>query len=612
MLRFKQVFLRILKYLNAIRIGFLNVIFVLIVLLFAGIWFFQPDDLSIERDSVLVLNPQGYLVEQQTVVPLIEQLRGDPFGSSDAAEVSVYSVLAAIDHAIYDDRILGIVLDLRYFWGGGLSKLQQVGAKLAKYREETGRPVYAFGDYYSQSQYYLAAHASHVILDEAGSVDIRGFYAYQTYISDLLEKFKIDAHIFRAGEFKSASEPYQRSEMSSEARVATESWLNALWQSYLADIRAHRIIDPRALSGVWVDHLMLREENAYSDSSYALQSGLADELMSRIEFNERLESDLSETDNPLARIHFNDYLQVRERELGTSTHEHPIVEVITLSGAIYYGAGSQTSVGSDTIIQALEQALENDNVKAVLLRIDSPGGSAFASELIRKQVVRLREAGKPVVVSMSSVAASGGYWVALGAETIFAKETTLTGSIGVFGMVFTVPEALADIGVYSDGVATSELPIIDSFRSLPDSAKHILQLDVERTYEQFLNLVVTHRGLTYEEALAGANGRVWTGKQALELGLVDQIGDISAATQHAAELAGLENYVVRRAEPELSALQQWVQRFMNQTAIDSSPLAPQQALAPLSWQRIKTEIETLSVYNDPNYVYARCLSCMEY
>ncbi|RTE87271.1 MULTISPECIES: signal peptide peptidase SppA [Gammaproteobacteria] len=585
-----------------------NLVFIILVL-FAGLLMFSgPDYTEIPESGYLVINPNGYLVEQVSYTPLIEQIRNNSFsGQRDVSEISVYDLMAAVDHASQDERISGIVLDLRYFAGGGLSKLTQFADKLIEYREQTGKPVYAFGEYYSQSQYYVAAHATEVFLDPAGSVDLQGFYTYQTYLSGLLERLNIKAHIFKAGDYKSSVEPFSRNSMSPEAREATSSWLNQLWSYYIDNVTEHRIVDQRVASGLLADYLSIYEEVGYKRSELAVRAGLVDTLSSRQAFYDHA-SETAEH-NDFTQISYRDYLQTREHEIGATEHDLPEVRVITVSGEIYYGHSGQTSnAGSFDVINEIQEAREDDNVKAVLLRIDSPGGSAFASELIRTELIALKESGKPVFASFGSTAASGGYWIGLAADRIFATPSTLTGSIGVFGIVFTMEEALSNVGIQSDGIASTEYPFIDSFQDLSQSAEVILQRDVDTTYEQFVGLVAESRAMNYNQALTAANGRVWTGTQALSHGLVDEIGDITEAINSLAEHAELENYIVNRSSKERSFFAQWVSQLFNSKAVESNLFNQQrQTLLP----RVLNELEHIEQYNDPRNVYARCYSCQE-
>lgn len=596
------------KALNTTRKLLLNLLFFILLGLCLTYLLSGPNYEEVPENGFLVLNPKGYLVEQKSHTPFIEQLRNNSLGGqNEVSEIELYDLIAAIDYAMHDERVQGIVLDLAYFRGGGLSKLEQVGDKLAEYREVTSKPIYAFGDYFTQSQYLLAAHASEVILDPAGSVNIQGFYTYQSYIAGLLERLSIQAHIFKAGDYKTAVEPFARSNMSPEAREATQSWLSELWQHYVDTLGQHRVLDPRIASGRLADYLSIYEEVGFKESELALRAGLVDTLSSREQFDQKLRI---EPDSNISKISYDSYIQTRRNEIEVVNHELPEIRVVHISGEIYYGRSDYSgNTGSYDAIRALHDAKEDENVKAILLRIDSPGGSAFASELIRQAVNAIREQGIPIFASFGSTAASGGYWVGLGAEKIYAAPTTLTGSIGVFGIVLTVQDALSNIGIESDGVATTEFPVIDNFQTLSQSAELLLQTNVNKTYEQFVTLVAEAREMSYEEAEFVANGRVWTGQQAEARGLVDGVGDISFAIAELAEHAALESYVVERPRSTPSKLSQFVRGIFVQSFELFTPhhVQNQSAVVP----RLMNELKHIEMYNDPHAIYARCYSCQE-
>ncbi|RUO35001.1 signal peptide peptidase SppA [Aliidiomarina soli] len=606
------------RIINATRIVLLNVIFFVLLILFITVLSTGEDIPEVPEDGLLVINPHGILVEEETYVAPFDMFFQEAFNSGpEIPEVNVHHLVATINEAINDERIGGIVLDLRHFSGGGLSKMQMVGERLNAFRE-SGRPVFAVGDYYTQSQYYLASHADTLYLNPMGAVNIEGFHYYQMYFKNLLEKLKINQHIFQVGQYKSAVEPFMREDMSAEAREANQAWLNELWTQYLNGVQLHRDIAPEIASGRIEDFMRVFERSGNDQAQMALDSGLVDRLASREEMRVDLinMAGLDTDKNTYRHITLEDYqhaLRAAQRPQIGETGQ-PEVAVIVGRGAIMDGSRRAGEIGGDSLAAELREARLNDNVKAVVLRIDSPGGSAFASEIIRQEIVELREAGKPVVASMSSTAASGGYWIAAGADEIIAAPTTITGSIGVFGLFLTFEDSLEHIGVNMDGLSTTEMPYFNTAKQLEPAAEQLIQNSIEQVYQQFLTLVADARNMTTAEVHEVAQGRVWTGQAALDLGLVDALGEIDLAIARVAELAELEadSFKVSWPETHLSPAEAFVAEMFGtamtwlperEAAVQPSGLA-EKALLQV-WQDVKI----LNQFNDQEGVYMRCLQC---
>ena len=456
-------------------------------------------------------------------------------------QVLVSDLVETIDRAAEDDRIEMLVLDLRAFTGGGLSKLEEVAQAIDRFREEEKRAV-AYAHVYGQSSYLLAAHCDEVLLDPMGEVAVRGFASYRNYYREAIEKLDVDYHVFKVGEFKSALEPYLRDDMSQEDRESTLDWLGDLWTGYRTDVLAARDLDPGKFDDFVQNYAGLLRKAGGDTGKAALAAGLVDRLVGLDGLEQELAEELGDTtDQPYRHVRHDDYLMT-VRPAGPPRHLYDDgVAVVVGTGLILPGDQPPGTIGGRTLVQLLEEAREDDRVKAIVLRLDTGGGSAFASEEIRRKLEQLRADGKPVVVSMGSVAASGGYWIATAADEIWASPNTLTGSIGIFSGLPTFERSLARMGIYTDGVATAPLAGgISLDRTLSGPIADVLQQGVEHGYQQFLERVASARDKSIEEVDEIARGRVWSGRDALELGLVDNLGDLDDAIARAVALAGLD------------------------------------------------------------------------
>ncbi|RUO38386.1 signal peptide peptidase SppA [Aliidiomarina shirensis] len=602
-------------FINGLRRVIVNLVF-FILLIGVIVILSQGEDVpTVPEGGLLVLNPSGILVEEATYLSASDRFFNEAVGSSATPETDLHAFLATIDDAAADDRVSGVVLDLRNFWGGGLSKLQMIADRLEKVRA-AGKPIIAHGNSFTQSQYFIASQADTVYLNPQGSVAVDGYHMYPTYFSSLLEKLKVTTYIFRVGDFKSAVEPYSRDSMSAEAREANQDWVDAMWAEYLSGITRHREVAPEILSGNMDDFLALFEQADNSQANLALNAGLVDNLAHSEEIRQALIDigGYDEDKKSFRAIGWRAYKQAvaaERSEENQKANDADEVRVVFASGTILDGYQPTGTVGGATLSNRLRDIRLDDSVKAVVLRIDSPGGSAFASEQIRQELLLLREAGKPVVSSMSSVAASGGYWIAAGTDQIVAPSSVITGSIGVFGMFFSIDESLAEVGVYSDGVSSTDFPYIDITRPLSEPAQRALQGGVDRIYQDFLELVANARGMTTEAVHEVAQGRVWTGTKALELGLIDRIGELDDATAIAAELAGLEEYQVTFPSPELSGFDAFLAELFNGASVllPESMFTKTPTLTEKAIQRAINEVQAINEFNDPQHVYMRCLEC---
>lgn len=474
----------------------------------------------------------------------------------------------------------------------------------------TGKPIYAYGAFYNQSQYYLASYADKVYLAPDGAVLIKGYSAYSMYYKTLLEKLDVTTHVFRVGTYKSAVEPFLRDDMSDAAKESATRWVSQLWGAYVDDVASNRQIETSVLTPT-MDEFLKELEAADGDlAALSKQLGLVDALVTKQQVNQAMvEAFGSDGDGGFNAVGYYEYLASMPYDLPEQPDNQ--VAVIVASGTIMDGEQPRGTVGGDTTAALLKQAREDDSVKSVVLRVDSPGGSAFASEVIRNEVQALRDAGKPVVVSMSSVAASGGYWISMNANKIMAQPTTITGSIGIFSVVTTFEKGLNNLGINTDGVGTSPFSGVGVTTGISEGASKAFQMGIENGYKRFITLVANNRNMSVTDVDSVAQGRVWTGKDALERGLVDQIGDFDDAVALAAELGGMEKYDIYWVEEPLSPAQQFVQDIMQQVklslGLDISAWVPQ-SLLPVATQ-LQQQASLLESFNDPKGQYVLCLTC---
>ncbi|GMG88550.1 signal peptide peptidase SppA [Biformimicrobium ophioploci] len=590
-----------------LRTLFANLIFLLILLLIGSVLFGDKEDpYRIPDKGALRIAPSGVLVDeltQQSTLPLL--LGAEP----QQTETRVKDLVDAIDHAAGDARINAIVMELDSMVGGSLSKLEEIGAALQKFKK-SGKPIYAIADNYTQSQYYLASHADQVYLNPMGSVLLTGFGAFRNYYKSALEKLKINFHVFRVGDYKDFVEPFLRDDMSPASRENNQRWLNALWTEYAEHVSTLRDLPADSIDKFIHTLPQQLESHAGSWAEAAKSAGLVDDLSHRRQVVSKLQKEVGKNKDgdSYQSIEAINYIRhIRLTSIEDRSRKGKI-GLVTASGSIVDGKAPPGQIGSATLVQRLYKA-QKEKVNAVVLRIDSGGGSSFASEEIRQAVLALRNDGIPVIMSMGSVAASGGYWIAAGADKIWASPSTITGSIGVFGAFPTFEESLEHIGIYNDGVGTSKLAgAMRLDRPLSPMAESLLQQGVENTYARFLALVAEARNSTPEEIDKIAQGQVWTGRDAKQLGLVDELGGLQEAIADAAQIAELEDYRVVEIERDLNALEKFL-RTLNQ-GVDARIEAN---LPLLAWlQNIDPALASghlLSTFNDPRAIYARCLDC---
>ncbi|MGF1852310.1 signal peptide peptidase SppA [Vibrio satsumensis] len=604
-----MIFKGIWKLITFVRLALVNLFFLLSIAIIYFVYFHsdtaQP---TVPQESALVLNLSGPIVEQSRYINPMDSVTGSLLGKDLPKENILFDIVETIRYAKDDDNVTGIVLALKELPETNLTKLRYIAKALNEFKA-SGKPIYAVGDFYNQSQYYLASYATKVYMSPDGGVLLKGYSAYSLYYKTLLEKLDVNTHVFRVGTYKSAIEPFIRDDMSDAAKESASRWLSQLWGAYVDDVSNNRQIDAKTLNPSMETFLKELESVDGDIAKLAEKLGLVDELATRqqvrLELADVFGSDGQDSYNAFG---YYEYLATMLPDMTSESHD---VAVIVASGAIMDGKQPRGTVGGDTTAALLRQARNDDKVKAVVLRVDSPGGSAFASEVIRNEIEAIKQAGKPVVVSMSSLAASGGYWISMGADKILAQPTTLTGSIGIFSVITTFEKGLNDIGVYTDGVGTSPFSGIGITTGLSDGAKDAFQMGIENGYRRFISLVGENRGMEVDAVDKIAQGRVWTGQDAIQKGLVDEIGDFDDAVAAAASLAELESYNIYWVEEPLSATEQFIQEFMNQVqmsiGLDIQSMIPS-SLQPVT-QQLAQDSQLLGNFNDPQGRYAFCLNC---
>jgi protease-4 len=564
---------------------------------------------SVPKSAALVIAPEGQLVEELSNDPVRRALGGASGGP--APETLLRDVTDAIEAAKTDARIKLIVLDLSELKPSGMSKLQEFGAALREFRAG-GKRVVAVGDTLDQTQYYVAAQAGELYLDPLGLVYIDGFSYYRMFLKDAIDKLGIDVNVFRAGTFKSYTEQYSRSDMSPTEREESSVWLGSLWSAYQRDVTRARSLPPTALEE-YVAQAPAALTSLQGDAAkLALQRGLVTALKSRRELADELKALVGEdADNhSFNAVQLAPYIAAVRAKRVLKGRSDARVGVVVAAGEILNGRQPPGTIGGDSTADLLREARYDDNVKAVVLRVDSPGGSMFASEQILREVRSLRKSGKPVVVSMSTYAASGGYYIAAAANEIFASPTTLTGSIGVFAVVPTFEHTLQKLGVAVDGIGTTPLAgDMRLDRALTPDAKILLQTSVDHAYAEFLQRVADGRKKSVEDIDKIAQGRVWSGADAQRLGLVDQLGGLKDAVAAAAKLADLgPDYEMYYIEPDLSLREQLFMQLKSQ-ALNfgrSLGLIPPRTELERVLDPLLAEAKALARLNDPRGIYAYC------
>ena len=567
---------------------------------------------ALPSEAALFIKPVGQLVEQY---------EGDPFDRALAEllddadpQTLVQDVVDALAYAKDDDRVKAVHLELTSMGGSGFSKLQRIARAIDDFKT-SGKPVIASSDSYGQGAYYLASRADEIYMHPGGVMFLRGFGIYRTYYKSALDKLRVDWNVFRVGTHKSAVEPFTRDDMSDEDRASMQRLLDQLWDIYEANVREARGLDPDTIPAL-LDNFVESTRDAEGDlARVALDAGFIDELLTRVELRQRIAdkvgSDPDEEDT-YRSMSMGDYLD-HMRLVGGSKVQEQNVGIVVASGEIMNGAQPPGAIGADSLARQLRRALRDDSVKAVVLRVDSPGGSTFASDVILHEILALRDTGKPVVASMSSLAASGGYVISMAADRIYANTSTITGSIGIYGMFPTFQRSLEALGLNTDGVATSIWAgELRADREMSEDMKTVFQLSVESGYDHFVSQVSKFRGIEKSEVDRIGQGQVWTGADAIDNGLIDEIGTLEDAVHAAAELAGIgdSDYGEKLIEEELSPTEQMLIEFLGgakSLGIDVSWAVDRPSSVERLAGIVEQTLKPLTRFDDPKGIYAHCL-----
>ena len=605
-----RIFSTFWKGVTLLRRVFLNLFFIALVVMVIGFLFSGTQD-RFPSGAALVLAPVGKIVEQSTETLLADRF----YGTTTGAETVLRDIIDGIDTARNDPKIKILVLELEKLEGAGMSQLQEIGEALKRFKAN-GKTIFAFGDSFDQRQFYLAAHADQLYLHPMGQVWLGGLGIYRHYFKNALDKLHVDFHVFRVGTYKSALEPFMRNDMSADDRKSNQAWLTALWEAYTTDVAALRRLPAERIDD-YINNLdgKLAEEGGDA-ARLALKSGLVDNLKTRDEIRDELIHLVGEDENgeSFNKIEFDTYISSMLPKVRRPRTESSRVGLIVAEGIIMDGKQPAGRIGAESTADLIRQAREDEKIKAVVLRIDSGGGSAMASEIIRRELELTRGAGKPVVVSMSSIAASGAYWISVAANEIWALPTTITGSIGIFAALPTFDKTLKAVGINTDGVGTTRLSgAFDLSRPLNPLLADALQLQIERGYQRFIEQVSQGRNMTPEAVEKVAQGRVWAAQTAKGLGLIDKFGGLAPAVESAAKLAKLEKYDLVVVKQPLTARERLLKRLSRMIGIlvsGARSLRAEKVLHSFGSSLNDREIEAVLQIGDPGRAYALCLECM--
>ena len=570
--------------------------------------------IEIPEEAILVLDLEGPIVEELSQTEF-EQVINE-FTDSATPEILLSDLIKIIESAKNDERIKYLLLDLEHFGGGNPSKLQAVARALKDFKTSEKKIIAYSGLGYWTSSYYLAAHADEIHMHDYSALLIEGYRSFRTYYKSFFDKFYIDSNVFKVGEYKAFVEPYFRDDMSEEAKNNVIEWISVLWSTYLADVSEARDIDSAKFKN-YIDFPVEALKLSNGDlAKAALEAGLVDKLSNKREFHDYLVSLSGDAeDDSVNSITMNAYKETID--LNSNSYSDGLKEsniaLIIASGSIIDGSSGPATIAGDDFVKLIRKAYRDESIKALVLRVDSGGGSAYASEVIADELEKFKQSGRPIVASMSSVAASGGYYISAPADKIFANPTTITGSIGVGGFIPTFERALDQIGIHEDGYSTVDLTT-SPFQTLTEKDKEIIQMSVDDIYVKFITKVAEGRSMSVEEVDAIARGRVWIGEKALEIGLIDELGDLEDAILAAAELAELEadNYgvkVILREDQGFGFAFPIATKFKTMLEFFGFTFASESYQPVLNWLQQQTQL--LSELNDPRGIYYHCFCSIE-
>lgn len=574
----------------------------------------ETEAMSTFDHGALVLNLNGYLADNREEYPDFYRLLEAEMGNEQPQKYSTFDVASAIRQAKVDEKITGLVLDLAKFEGGDYPSLDYLG-KLIEDFQASGKPVIAIGHSFSQKQYYLASFADQIYLNSAGSVELEGLKYSTLYFKSLFDKIEATPYIFRVGTYKSAVEPLIRDEMSAEAKQNATAWLYPMWQNVKETLAENRKISAENIVPPLDKLIEMRKQTQGNEADFALKQQFVTHINSQAEIRQALADKFGADDEKgFKSIDYQNYasgLIDRFNRKGENK-----IAVVNIEGEITMGESLENTAGADTIIAQLQKVKQDKSVRGLVLRINSPGGSALASELIRQEVEAIQKSGIPVVTSMGGMAASGGYWIAATSDKILADKNTLTGSIGIFGVMFNLEKTAKNLGIREDGIATSPLAEISSLKPLSEEQKMLIQMSVEQGYREFLDLVSRGRNIAKADVDKIAQGQVWLGAVAKEKGLVDQLGDFDDALNTIGELIKQKRSEDKPAYENL--VPQWFgDRDESLFAEFSRSLNSKMQMSFAKWLNLPIAkqaddfAQTFAKFNDPQYRYLYCVQCGE-
>nr|WP_320411725.1 signal peptide peptidase SppA [Blochmannia endosymbiont of Camponotus modoc] len=558
-----KIIYKILRYsvrtLYLIRTIIINIFFIIFIMISVGIYLnLRDSSTSLSKYSALILDLSGIIVDKPVTYSKFQKFSQHLLNTnkSNAKENSLFDIINILRQAKNDPHITGLILSLKNFYGSNQTSLEYIGKALREFKE-SGKPIYAISDYYNQSQYLLASYSNKIYLTPHGFVDLRGISTNKLYYKSLLDNLKINTHIFRVGTYKSAVEPFIQDQMSDHVRHEETKLVNRLWDQYLKIISINRNTTTQAIFPGINNMLNELHQMQGDTAAYALKNKWIDEIASHFVIENTMKEIFGSNKQGTS---FN-AISMYDYNLVAPTKQDNQIAIICINGPIVDGPDIPGSIGGDTIAHKIRSARFDPKIKAIVLRVNSPGGSVNASELIRLELIAFRDSGKPVVVSMGSIAASGGYWISTPANVIIASNSTITGSIGIFGIINTFEKSLDTIGIHSDGINTSPISNISITTPLPTEYINMMQLYVDTSYHYFINTVAESRCKTTEDIHKIAQGHVWLGYDAIKNGLIDNIGDLDDAINKAIELAHLKEYQLNWYENKIN----WIDILIQQT-----------------------------------------------
>ena len=603
--------MRLLKGIWRVLSGISRVITVLAPLVFVAIFVIAfsaglsdstPEPLP--EKAALLIAPSGPLVEDAPPVDPVSAFLNQDYDQPTLLN----DLVRAIRWAAEDDRITALVLDLENLAGPSTSQTLEISDAMAEF-QAAGKPVIAAGDFYTQAHYLLASQADHILLHPEGGMFLEGFSVYRSYLKTFLEKIRVTMHVFRAGESKSAVEPYLRDDMSETERRIVTQWLGGLWSTYTQHAESGRDLPEGEMDRFIADFGGRLQASNNDLAETILAGGWVDVLADHSEMEDALAEWVGVTDDEghAEMIGLGRYVDDVKASLSLELEGLPLIAIVPVEGTIVPGDSEEGMAGSDTITGYIDMVLEAEDLAAVVLRVNSPGGSVFASDLIRRKLAEVRAAEIPVVVSMGSVAASGGYWIAAEADEIWALPTTITGSIGAFSAFPTIEGVIDYIGVKVDGLGTTPLAGAASLnRGLSPEMSNIVQALSYGAYEDFIELVATGRNMSDADVREIAEGIVWIGADAAEIGLVDQLGGLQEAVESAAALAGVDQWRTGRTQVppsfESILLEELSRSF-------SASVLPKGGWFESLIEGFRPVVKGVSDLRDPMHVYVQCLAC---